>query len=86
MEMPGKGTWKVKPAQFTDDSELASHLLEGLLNAYDPKKPFDSQKDKILMTIAQEYVTWFKSDPFDIGGTTSKAFKILKTHLYELKI
>jgi hypothetical protein len=53
MEMPGKGTWKVKPAQFTDDSELASHLLEGLLTAYDPKQQFFSQKDKILMTIAK---------------------------------
>lgn len=39
MEMRGKGTFSVKPGQFTDDSELASHLLEGLLT-YDPKKQF----------------------------------------------
>jgi hypothetical protein len=29
--MNGKGTFRVMPGQFTDDSEMASHLLEGLL-------------------------------------------------------
>ncbi len=42
--MPGKGTWKIKPGQLTDDSEIASHLLEGLLSAYDPKQSFESQQ------------------------------------------
>lgn len=31
MEMPGHGTFDLEPGQFTDDSEMASHLLKGLL-------------------------------------------------------
>jgi hypothetical protein len=37
MKMPGKGTFLIKSGQFTDDSELASHLLQGL-EKYDPNK------------------------------------------------
>ncbi len=37
------------------------------------------------MKIAQEYVDWYKSDPFDIGNTTRNAFKILKNNLFEMK-
>lgn len=35
MQMPGKGTFNVKPGQFTDDSELAAHMLEALCK-FDP--------------------------------------------------
>ena len=28
--MPGGGTFGLQPGQFTDDSELATHLLHGL--------------------------------------------------------
>jgi ADP-ribosylglycohydrolase len=37
MEMNGGGTFGLFPGQFTDDSELASHLLKGL-NHLNPKK------------------------------------------------
>ena len=30
MEMPGGGVFGLMPGQFTDDSELASHMLKAL--------------------------------------------------------
>ena len=37
----------MKPGQLTDDSELASHLMRGLL-AIEVKKPFKEQSFNIL--------------------------------------
>lgn len=37
MTMPGDGTFGLQPGQLTDDSEMASALLLGLLE-YDEKK------------------------------------------------
>ena len=43
MEMPGGGTFEfLKPGQFTDDSEMASHMLSGLMT-YDPSKSLYNQ-------------------------------------------
>lgn len=38
IQMPGGGTFSTYPGQVTDDSEMALHLLEGLLQ-YDSNIP-----------------------------------------------
>lgn len=47
MHMPGKGTFNVKPGQFTDDSEMAAHMLEAL-SSFNPKNPLKDQQLSIL--------------------------------------
>lgn len=61
LTMPGGGVWGVAPGQITDDGELTMCLLRALAAA----PHFD------LETIAQEYATWVRSEPYDIGNTTS---------------
>jgi len=58
------GTWNTIAGQLTDDSELALMLARSLVRA----KKFD------LQAIAQAYVYWYKSSPFDIGNTIAQAF------------
>jgi hypothetical protein len=48
MKMPGHGTFDLKPGQFTDDSEMASHLLKSLMK-FDPKQPLGQQEKSILV-------------------------------------
>ena len=60
LTMPGGGVWRVAPGQITDDGELTMCLLRAL--AADPR--FN------LETIAQEYASWIRSNPYDIGNTT----------------
>lgn len=51
--MPGKGTFEfLKPGQFTDDSEMASHMLSGL-TAYDPSTSLYKQEKRIVINIAE---------------------------------
>jgi ADP-ribosylglycohydrolase len=52
--------------QFTDDSEMEICLLQGLINGKN-EDAFPVEK------IAQEYINWYKSKPFDIGNATSMA-------------
>jgi len=61
----GQGPFNVVPGQVTDDTELALALARSLVR----KGTFD------IYDIAQSYVTWFNSPPFDIGATTSTAFR-----------
>jgi len=51
--------------QITDDSEMALALMRGLIQS--DKGTVDQFK------IAKEYIRWYNSDPFDMGGTTSNA-------------
>ncbi|MFO0659799.1 MAG: inositol monophosphatase family protein [Polyangiaceae bacterium] len=57
------GTWGTLAGQPTDDSELALSLARSLLKkrAYDP------------LDALEWYVRWYRSDPFDMGGTTARA-------------
>jgi len=57
------GTWNTLAGQPTDDSEMALMLARSLARdgAYDRE------------SVAQAYLHWRRSDPFDIGGTTSRA-------------
>lgn len=67
MLMSGGGAIRVAPGQFTDDSELAIHLLRGLLG-HSPQDGFPTDD------VAQQYIAWITSSPFDVGMTCSAAF------------
>jgi ADP-ribosylglycohydrolase len=65
MRMPGGGSLNVGPGQITDDGELTLALASALSKnggAY------------IEDEVAKAYVAWHRSDPFDMGQTTSRAF------------
>ena len=70
MNMPGGGILQVGKGQFTDDSELSISIAFSLYN----KKP---EYGLPIENIAQSYSQWYKSKPFDIGGTCSKAFSTI---------
>lgn len=65
LHIKGEGPFDVLPGQVTDDTELASALLHSLIR----KGTYDRED------IAQGYIRWYKSNPFDIGTTTSGAFR-----------
>lgn len=68
LTMPGGGTWSVAPGQVTDDGELTMSLLGALVEA--PGSP--------RATAAVYYDRWVRSDPFDIGVTTSRSLGCLR--------
>jgi len=57
------GTWNTIAGQPTDDSEMALALARSICatGRYDDE------------TAARAYAAWYRSGPFDIGGTTEKA-------------
>lgn len=61
----GGGPFRVLPGQITDDSELALGLARALVRAgrFDPD------------AVAQSYLDWMRSGPFDVGGTIGAAFR-----------
>jgi ADP-ribosylglycohydrolase len=63
-EMIGGGPFNVLPGQFTDDTELAIALANSIVEAkgYDPD------------AAARHYAAWYRSGPFDCGGTCARAF------------
>lgn len=63
--------------QFTDDSELAYHLLKAL-TSLDSKQPLAAQTEGIILKISEEYMEWGKSNPFDIGITCRKGIDVLE--------
>lgn len=66
MKLSGGGVFELAPGQVTDDSELALSLAKALIvESYVLNLP----------AIAKSYREWYDSSPFDIGTTTSKAFK-----------
>lgn len=65
--LPG-GTWNLLAGQPTDDGELALALARALVAA----GGFD------LGRVGRAYVEWKGSNPFDIGGTTSKGIDALR--------
>lgn len=71
MKMKGEGVFKLYPGQFTDDSEMAYHMLKGLLTL-NPHQKLNDQLTKILLQIADQYVIWWQSKPFDMGITCRK--------------
>ncbi len=69
LTMPGGGRPRVGPGQVTDDSELTLALWSAIYND-DPRQ--GPPVDKILAA----YARWYKSEPFDVGGTCSLAFEM----------
>jgi ADP-ribosylglycohydrolase len=66
MHFIGEKSNGIPEGQFTDDSEMEICLLQGLINGKD-EEGFPVEK------IAEEYIKWYKSYPFDIGNTTRMA-------------
>ena len=64
LSMVGGGCWRVAPGQITDDGELALCLARSLAGA----QAVDWDK------VADAYVGWFNSGPFDCGNATGNAF------------
>jgi ADP-ribosyl-[dinitrogen reductase] hydrolase len=65
LSMVGGGSWRVAPGQITDDGELALGVLARSLTG---AQAVDRDK------VAEAYVDWFNSDPFDCGNATGNAF------------
>jgi len=61
MAMVGGGTWRTAPGQITDDGEMAMCLMHALAG----EDSFSIER------VAQNYLMWYQSIPFDIGRTTS---------------
>ena len=72
MHMCGGGCFNVGKGQVTDDSELEISLMNALIEHNESS----NEPHKLFPTgiIADNYIKWYKSAPFDIGNTTSKAF------------
>jgi ADP-ribosyl-[dinitrogen reductase] hydrolase len=66
MHFVGEKTTGIPEGQFTDDSEMELCLLQALI---------DGKNDDFfpIERIAQEYINWYKSNPFDMGITTRYA-------------
>lgn len=66
-------------AQITDDTEMALALARSIIR----KKRYD------IYDVTQSYVTWFNTDPIDLGNSTTRAFSQCKIdytaeHNYQL--
>lgn len=80
LSQPGGGVWGLAKGQITDDTELAISLAEGLINAsstYSGDTATTSPTTDLLDSILSAYGKWYRSPPFDIGNTTTKALRHL---------
>ncbi len=67
-EMVGHGTWNQPAGTITDDTEQALCIARSLVE-YQASDPAD---------VAERFVAWYDSGPFDIGGMTRRALTRLK--------
>lgn len=67
-EMIGRGTWNQPAGTITDDTEQALCIARSLVEqqAFDP------------VDIAERFVAWYDSGPFDIGQMTMQALRRLE--------
>lgn len=66
MHMSGQNTSGVEPGQLTDNSEMELSLLSAIVENIDAEYfPIEE--------IAQKYIEWCNSDPFDIGQSINMA-------------
>tara|TARA_Y100000589_G_scaffold98328_1_gene93031 strand:+ start:245 stop:1225 length:981 start_codon:yes stop_codon:yes gene_type:complete len=70
LDIKGGGPFKLGVGQVTDDSELAL----GLTRTISKYKKYEKEK------VAEKYISWFKSNPFDIGNSTRNAFLNAKNY------
>ncbi|WP_171006700.1 ADP-ribosylglycohydrolase family protein, partial [Halalkalirubrum salinum] len=66
-EMIGYGTWHQSAGTITDDTDQALCIARSLVErqAFDP------------VDVAERFVAWYNSGPFDIGGMTRRALSRL---------
>ena len=67
-EMVGQGTWNQPAGTITDDTDQALCIARSLVD----KQGFDPAD------VADRFVEWYESGPFDIGMMTTKALSELK--------
>ena len=67
-EMIGHGTHNQPPGTITDDTELALRIARSLVE----QEGFDGAN------VANRFVDWYRSDPFDIGLMTADALRRIK--------
>ncbi|QDX41167.1 ADP-ribosylglycohydrolase family protein [Salarchaeum sp. JOR-1] len=67
-EMVGHGTWNQPAGTITDDTEQALCIARSLVEhqGFDPAD------------VAERFVAWYESDPFDIGRMTMRTLSRLK--------
>ncbi len=67
-EMVGYGTWHQPAGTTTDDTDLALCIAHSLADcgAFDPAD------------VAERFVAWYESDPFDVGRMTAMSIRSLK--------
>ena len=72
LKMYGGGVHKIGPGQVTDDTEMSMSLIWALIFCNQSLYPDD---DKVINfdTIAQFYVKWLRSKPFDIDSAATYA-------------
>lgn len=85
MLMPGGGSHKTAPGQGTDDSELSTSMMLGIIDhniqSYmDGNQVVALNMDKVCV----RYKDWYESDPFDCGSTVRGALGALTRHWREL--
>jgi len=67
-EMIGHGTWNQPAGTITDDTEQALCIARSLVE----QQTFDPAD------VADRFVAWYDTGPFDIGGMTRRALTQLK--------
>ncbi len=67
-EMVGHGTWNQPAGTITDDTKQALCIARSLAE----HRTFDPAD------IAERFVAWYDTDPFDIGGMTARSLRRLK--------
>ena len=60
LKMVGGGCWRTAPGQITDDGEMELCLMQALAG----------QERFSVERVAQQYLRWYQSLPFDIGVPT----------------
>jgi ADP-ribosyl-[dinitrogen reductase] hydrolase len=66
--MVGHGTWNQPAGTITDDTEQALCIARSLVD----------QQGFEPANIAERFVAWYDSDPFDIGGMTARSLRQIK--------
>ena len=67
-EMVGEGTWNQPAGTITDDTEQALCIARSLVE----QQTFDPAD------VADRFVAWYDTGPFDIGGMTARSLSRLK--------
>ena len=72
-EMLGGGLGDFAPGEWSDDTAMATAVLDGLLAAEDPEGRLDA--------IAQRFVDWYAAGPPDVGVQTSAVLARVRRRL-----